>query len=269
MEHEVHEGEAVGILHMLHAVKGVGLILLLLGLGEAVEVVVGAQVVVRGDEEAAGAGGGVLDDIGQLGLHHGDHAVDERARGEVLAGTGFLFVGVLFEQPFIHVAQAFLLGGIPVELVDLGDERGECGGLFDEGTGVGEDFPRKGRAVGAEVNESDLVELQTVGRTLGLQIRPTMALGNLVLGASLLGHFQEEEVGQLSDVLVIGDPVVLEDVAEVPELGDDVVCHIERMKDKWELPGEGFGGICKKRGERLVIGVLPLHFAPYGPVADL
>jgi hypothetical protein len=33
----------------------------------------------------------------------------------------------------------------------------------------------------------------------------------------------EQEVGQLGAVLVVGDAIVLEDVAEVPELGDDVV----------------------------------------------
>jgi hypothetical protein len=44
------------------------------------------------------------------------------------------------QQAFIHVAQAFLLGGIPVELVDLGDEGGEGGGLLDEGGGVGKDL---------------------------------------------------------------------------------------------------------------------------------
>jgi hypothetical protein len=45
----------------------------------------------------------------------------------------------------------------------------------------------------------------------------------LVLGARLLGHLEEQQVGQLGDVLVVSDPIVLEDVAEVPKLGDDVV----------------------------------------------
>ena len=49
-----------------------------------------------------------------------------------------------------------------------------------------------------------------------------MALRELVLRAGLLRHLEEEQVGQLGDVLVVGDAVVPEDVAEVPELGDDV-----------------------------------------------
>jgi hypothetical protein len=58
---------------------------------------------------------------------------------------------------------------------------------------------------------------------LSLQVRPAVALRDLVLGAGFLRHLEEEDVGQLRDVLMVGDPVVLEDVAEVPELLDDVV----------------------------------------------
>ncbi len=53
-------------------------------------------------------------------LHHRDHAVDQRARREVLAGAGLLLVGVLLQQALVEIAQAFLPGAVPVELVDLG-----------------------------------------------------------------------------------------------------------------------------------------------------
>jgi hypothetical protein len=45
----------------------------------------------------------------------------------------------------------------------------------------------------------------------------------LVFGAGFLGHLEEQQVGQFGDVLVIGDAVVFEEVAEVPEFADDVV----------------------------------------------
>ncbi len=225
MEHKVHEREAMRVLHMLHAKEGIPLILLLLGLREAIEVVVRAQVVIGRDGEAAGACGGVLDDVIQGWLHDGDHTVNERARGEVLACAGLFLVGVLFEEAFIHVAKAFLLGGIPVELVDLANEGGEGGGLLDEGGGVGEDLLGEFGAFVAEVDEGELVELKAVRCALGFQISPAIASGDLLLSAGLLRHLQEEEVGEFGDVLVIGHAVVLEDVAEVPELGDDVVGH--------------------------------------------
>ena len=82
------------------------------------------------------------------------------------------------------------------------------------------------------MDEGELVELKAVRCALGLQISPAIPSRDLLLGAGLLRHLQEEEVGEFGDVLVIGHAVVLEDVAEVPELGDDVVGHAERMKDE-------------------------------------
>ena len=96
-------------------------------------------------------------------------------------------------------------------------------GFLDEGAGVGEDLLHQRRAVAAEVDQRELVGFQPLGRGLGFQVVPAVAGRELVLGAGLLRHLEEQQVGQLGDVLVVGDAVVLEDVAEVPELGDDVV----------------------------------------------
>ena len=69
--------------------------------------------------------------------------------------------------------------------------------------------------VAGSAAESDLPLMPTC-------IRPAVAGGNLVLRTSLLGHLQEQRIGQLGHVLVVGDAIVLEDVAQVLELGDDV-----------------------------------------------
>lgn len=61
----------------------------------AVGVAVLARILVSGDQEAVSAGGGVLDDVLGGRAHHGDHAADERARGEVLTGAEARLVGVL------------------------------------------------------------------------------------------------------------------------------------------------------------------------------
>jgi hypothetical protein len=70
--------------------------------------------------------------------------------------------------------------------------------------------------MGAELNQHDLVELEPVGYGLGLQIAPAVALGKAIVAAGLLGHLEKEQIGQLGDVLMVSDPVVFEDVAEVP-----------------------------------------------------
>jgi hypothetical protein len=43
VEHEVHQGQAVGVLYMLHTVEGVAAVLALLGLGPGVRVLVAAD----------------------------------------------------------------------------------------------------------------------------------------------------------------------------------------------------------------------------------
>jgi hypothetical protein len=135
----------------------------------------------------------------------------------------FFLVRVLLEQALVEVAQALGLRAVPIELVELGDQRRQRRRLLDERAGVAEDLLHQRRAVRAEVNQRQLVVLEAVGRGLLLEIVPAVALGDLLLGARLLRHLEEEQVGELGDVLVVRDPVVLEDVAEVPELLDDVV----------------------------------------------
>ncbi len=221
----------MGVLDVFHAAKGAAAVFFLPGFGEGIEVVVLAEVMICGDVEAAGAGGGVLDDVVERGLHHVNHAVDEGADGEILARAGFHLAGILFQQAFVKIAESFLAGGIPVEFTDVADERGERGGFLDEGAGVGVDFLHEAGAMAAEVDEGDFVEFQPLGGAFLFEVSPAVAFGDLVLGAGFLCHLEEQDVGELGDVLVIGDAVVLEDVAEVPEFLDDVVGHEEN--DEW------------------------------------
>jgi hypothetical protein len=73
------------------------------------------------------------------------------------------------------------------------------------------------------MDQRELVGFQPFRRGLRFEVIPVVSLRNLVFGPGFLGHLEEQQIGQLGDVLVIGDPVVLEDVAEVPELRDDAV----------------------------------------------
>src|SRR6266540_6995336 len=74
----------------------------------------------------------------------------------------------------------------------------------------------------AEVDERELVGFQSVGRGPGFQVVPAVAGGDRVLGTGFLGHLEEQQVRQLGNVLMIGDSVILENVAKVPEPGNDV-----------------------------------------------
>jgi hypothetical protein len=60
-----------------------------------------------------------------------------------------------------------------------------------------------------------------------------LPLGDLVLRPRLLRHLQKEQVRELRDVLKVRDPVVTQDVAQVPELLNDVtrVGHVRRLSE--------------------------------------
>ena len=127
-----------------------------------------------------------------------------------------------------QVAQPFLLRGVPVERVDVRHEFAQGGGFADEGTGVRVDHPHEGRGALAQVQQRLPVVVQPVGRGGGLQGVPAVLEGDVDAAVAafflpgLLGHLQEQQVGQFRDVLVERDAVVTQVVAEVPEFLDDV-----------------------------------------------
>jgi len=75
----------------------------------------------------------------------------------------------------------------------------------------------------AQVDEQQLIKLQPFGGGFGFEIIPTVALRQIFLGVGLFSHLEKEQVSQFSNVLVISNAIILEHVAEIPQLGDDIV----------------------------------------------
>ena len=222
VEHGVHEREAVGVVDEFAAGEGFFDLEVRFVDGEVVVVVRGVAHGLRGgDHEAERAAGGVVAALAGLGLYEARHDVDEDARGEVLARAGFLFAGVFLKESFVEAAEAFLLGGEPVELVDARDDFLEVLRLGDVGRGAGVDFAHAAGGLGAEAVEELFVVVLEVEAFAVFEGVPAVGGGDGVLGVGFLRHLEEEDVGELGDVLVVGDAVVPEDVAEVPELGYD------------------------------------------------
>ena len=67
-------------------------------------VMLGDDVVVGGQQEAAGAAGRVADGVVRAGAHHVHDGLDQRARREVLAGAGLHVLGVALQQGLVGVA---------------------------------------------------------------------------------------------------------------------------------------------------------------------
>ena len=167
VEHRVHQREALHVGDELHAVEGFALLEVLLRDGEIVELVgVRLHVAVGVDEEAAGAHGGILHALAGLGLHERDHALDERARREVLAGAALGLLGVLLEQALVEIAEPLGLRAVPVERVDVLDDGAEVPRLAERRRRVGEDRLHAPRALAAEVDEELLVELEQLDAVL-------------------------------------------------------------------------------------------------------
>ncbi len=224
VQHRVHERKALDVGNELHAVEGLALLKPLLRLGE-LEIVprIGANEAVGVDEKPAGAHRRILHVLARLRFHQSDHALDERPRGEVLPCAALGLLRVLLEQPLVEIPEPLGLGAVPVERVDGLDHGAKVSRLPERRRRIREDRLHALGAVAAEVHEKELVKLEELDAVLLRERVPPVALGDLLLGPRLFRHLEKEEVRELGDVLQIRDPVVPQDVAQIPELLDDVL----------------------------------------------
>src|SRR5438874_10414623 len=74
-----------------------------------------------------------------------------------------------------------------------------------------------------QMHQQRAIEGELVNALLTLQIVPAIADRELPLGSRFFGHLEEQQKCQLSYVLVIGDAVIAQDMAEVPKPGNDVL----------------------------------------------
>ena len=74
--------------------------------------------VVRGQQESAGAAGGIANFLHGSGLHHIDDGLDQCAGRKILACTAFGILGILLQQPFVGVALDIGLHRCPLDAVD-------------------------------------------------------------------------------------------------------------------------------------------------------
>jgi len=219
VEQQVHGAEARDAVHQLDAEERAVLELLLL---RAVKGVVLGEVIVGGEQEAAGAAGGIADGLARLRGDHVHHGGDERSRGEVLARAALHVLGVLLQEALVGVALDIGGEAGPLFLVDqVHDEAAELGRVLDLVLRLAEDDAEHARALAELLQHVAVMDLQLVA-VLGQQGGPVLALGDgggLVERRTrlLVRHFQEQEEGQLLDVIAVGQTVIPQDAAVVPE----------------------------------------------------
>ena len=147
-----------------------------------------------------------------------------------MAGTAFDVLGVLLEQAFVGVALDVGGEAGPLLLVNqVHDEPAELGRVLDLVLGFAEDDAEHARPFAEFFQCVAVVGFEFVA-VLGEQGGPVFAPGDgggFVEGrfGLLIGHFEEQEEGELLDVVAVGEAVIPEDVAVVPELLDELLGH--------------------------------------------
>jgi hypothetical protein len=141
--------------YLLPAAKGAFLEVALLVAGEVGVVL--REVLVRGEEKAAGAAARIADQLAGLGRDAVHHRLDQRARREVLAGAALDVVGVALEQAFVGVALHVGAHRRPVLGVDQVDDHApQLGRVLTISTG---DWTPAGRPEGEHRHKAMRIKL--------------------------------------------------------------------------------------------------------------
>ena len=185
---------------------------------------VGVDEVVAGhQQEAGGAAGRVADGLARGGGHGFHDGLDERARGEVLAGAALHVLGVLLQQAFVNLALHVEAQARPVFAVDKGQQVLEAGRVLNLVLGLLEDDAQHAGLLAQVGEQVAVLHLQRVAFE-GTQAGPVLSFGHGggVGGAGLLvGHFQEQQVSDLLDVVAVAHAVVAEHGGVAPDALDE------------------------------------------------
>ncbi len=226
MQQQVHCGEARNPGDKLRPVQGIEPQVTPL---VTIQFVVVHNEPVGREQEASRAGGRIEDQFARIRWHAIDDRVDQRARREVLSRAALGVLRVLLQQSLIGVALDVGIEREPPLPVDqVADQAGQLGGVLDLVLRLLEDDAKhRFRILAKRLKDVPVVRLQR--RTFEPdETVPVQPCGNervLVVGrlGALVGHLEEEQVGELLDVVAVGEPVVAEQIAVVPELLDDLL----------------------------------------------
>src|ERR1017187_2066667 len=193
----------------------------------AAELVVLQDVAGGGKQKAAGAGRGIDDRGSRLRAHDFDDGIDEDTRREVLAGAALGVLGVLFEQAFVDVAFHVGAESAPGFLIDeIDDQPAQVGGILDLVLSFPEDDAEDARLLAEIFERVAVVPLERQPVQFD-QAGPVVIFGDgrfafVRRAGPLVVHFEEQKIGELLDVIAIGDPVIAQQVAVVPDFVDQI-----------------------------------------------
>src|SRR3989338_8447995 len=146
---------------------------------------------------------------------------DGLSRREVLP-RAFLLSSVFLEETLVGLAFQVHVQGSPFSLVNQGDQLLEIDRFAELGERAGKNVAQDACFLGQGSEDFPIV-LQQVGAGALAQAGPAARLG---YGETLLvGQLQEQQVGELLDIVAVVDTVVSKGVAKTPKFLDNVGVH--------------------------------------------
>lgn len=222
MQVEVHRAQAHHLIHDVHAPERrvAQRVQPLPVLGLRLHVVVG------GEQKAAGAAGRVADGLADLRIHAAHDGLDHRPRREVLPGAGFHLGGVLLQQALVDLALHIHAKPNPRAFpVDQAHQPLEFGGVGKLVLRLAEDGADQPVLTPQRLQRVAVLQLQRVAIGSGdLPPAPLRRNGRglaeqvLALGV----HLQEQQIGDLLDVIAVGNALIAQHVRVVPHLGNEL-----------------------------------------------
>lgn len=204
-------------MHQLTAREGLGALELLLIHRQFKQIIsMVFDIAVSGNHETKSSAGRVIAPLTGLGSDKLRHDIDQNARREILPGTRLLLICVLLQEAFIQIAQTFLLGGVPVKLVDGLDDLLQILRLVDVALGSLIDFPDTASTTLAQMLQQFFVKFLQFNALFGKELVPTVLVRDSPFRAGFLAHLQKQDVGQFRDILMICNTVIPQYVAKIP-----------------------------------------------------
>ena len=155
----------------------------------------------------------------RVGLHAADDGLDQDARREVLPRPLLALAGGFFQQSLEGRGLDVDVEGRPLGLVNQAEQLLEIDRIVEARLSPGKDVAEHTSLLAERAQEVDVVILQSCAGLVD-ETRPIAAFRQL--DAALVGHLEEQQVGDLLDVIAVVDPIVAQGVAETPEFLDDI-----------------------------------------------
>ena len=220
VQEQVHGAQPGHAFHDVRAAQG--LFLQERGLA-VIQGVVLIDEVVGGHQEATSATSRIDDGLTGPWAHTFHHGLNQGPGCEILPRPAFAVLRTPFQQPFIDVPFHIRVQHRPRFSIDHFDDPFQLGRFGDLVLGLAEDSAQQARFPGQVFQGVAVMDIQFVP-TFSDQFWPSVICRDAVPLTDFhpfLGHLQEQQEGDLFDIVQVGQPDVPEDVGVVPDFVDD------------------------------------------------